>query len=153
MKLERNWDFLKYKIDWWEKLQTKIFFYALGIWVLLLFLAIGNAKIRESVYAPIVGSYGGHVISTIIAITYTLFITYLFVGFIKADVTKIDLLLIGAFWLIITILFEFSFGHYVMGHPWSYLLADYNILKGRIWGVYLLILFSAPYFWGLIIGV
>ncbi|WP_287582854.1 hypothetical protein [Candidatus Borrarchaeum sp.] len=134
-------------------MQIKIFFYALGIWVLLLFLAISNALIRESVYAPIVGSYGGHVISTIIAILYTLIITYLFVVYLRADVTRIDLLLIGAFWLIITILFEFSFGHYVMGHPWSYLFADYNILKGRVWSVYLFVVFTAPSLWGFFLGV
>jgi hypothetical protein len=31
--------------------------------------------------------------------------------------------------------FEFLVGHYVMGHPWSRLLHDYNILAGRLWGV------------------
>jgi hypothetical protein len=58
-------------------MQIRIFFYVLGIWVLLLLLAISNAIIRESVYAPRVGSYRGHIFSTIIAITYTLIITYL----------------------------------------------------------------------------
>jgi hypothetical protein len=130
-----------------------IFFYALGIWGLFLILAILNAVTREAVYAPKVGAHWGHIISTIIAIVYTLVITYFFIGYIRSDITRIDLLLIGAFWLIMTIIFEFSFGHYVMGHPWSRLLADYNILKGRIWGIFLLTLFIAPYFWGFIMGI
>jgi hypothetical protein len=29
-----------------------------------------------------------------------------------------------------TVAFELTFGHYVMGHPWSRLLADYNLLAG-----------------------
>ena len=30
-------------------------------------------------------------------------------------------------------LFELGFGHWVAGHPWSRLLADYDLLAGRIW--------------------
>ena len=116
-------------------------------------LAIINGTIRNSVYAPKLGDYEGHVISSIIAIVYTLVITYLFISNLKLDVTKTDLLLIGAFWLIITIIFEFVFGHYVAGHSWNRLIADYNILKGRMWSLVLLITFVAPSFWGYILGV
>ena len=69
------------------------------------------------------------------------------------SVTKIDLLLIGALWLTLTVVFEFGFGHYVIGHPWKYLLADYNIFKGRLWSLVLLVTFVSPLFWGYIIGV
>jgi len=69
------------------------------------------------------------------------------------NVTKIDLLLIGALWLTLTVAFEFGFGHYVMGHSWRYLLADYNILKGRLWSLVLLVTFVSPLFWRYIIGV
>jgi len=70
--------------------------------------------------------------------------TYLFISSLKTDYTKTDLLLIGAFWLVSTILFEFIFGHYVMGHSWNTLFADYNILKGRVWSLVLLTAFIAP---------
>jgi len=88
------------------------------------------------------------VISSIIAIVYILIITYWFTDVIKADVLGIDLILIGAFWAILTIGFEFGFGHYVMGRPWDYLLADYNILKGRLWSLVLLTMLIAPSLWG-----
>jgi len=88
------------------------------------------------------------VISSIIAIVYILIITYWFTDVIKADVLGIDLILIGAFWTILTIGFEFGFGHYVMGRPWDHLLADYNILKGRLWSLVLLTMLIAPSLWG-----
>jgi hypothetical protein len=47
--------------------------------------------------------------------------------------TSQDALQIGGIWLFITILFEFGFGHYIMGHPWKKLFHDYNILAGRVW--------------------
>ena len=39
----------------------------------------------------------------------------------------------GFWWLALTILFEFGFGHFVAGHSWQTLLADYNIFAGRLW--------------------
>ena len=45
-----------------------------------------------------------------IAIAYALAVTYWLVDNIKMDVTRIDLLWIGVFWLILTTVFEFGFG-------------------------------------------
>ena len=134
------------------ELEAEILLYSVGIWLLLLVLAIVNAGIREAFYKPKLGDNLGHAISSIIAIGYTLIITYFFVNYIKVSVTKIDLLLIGALWLTLTVVFEFGFGHYVMGHSWKYLLADYNIFKGRLWSLVLLVTFVSPLFWGYIIG-
>jgi len=136
-----------------SKLEAEVLLYSVGIWLLLLVLAIVNAGIREAFYKPKLGDNPGHAISSIIAIGYTLIITYFFVNYIKVSVTKIDLLLIGALWLTLTVVFEFGFGHYVIGHSWRYLLADYNIFKGRLWSLVLLATFVSPLFWGYIIGV
>ena len=51
----------------------------------------------------------------------------------------------GAIWFCLTITFEFAAGHYVFGNPWEKLLADYNILEGRIWSLVLLTILLAPY--------
>ncbi|PTD93872.1 hypothetical protein C9439_05700 [archaeon SCG-AAA382B04] len=66
--------------------------------------------------------------------------------------SKLDLVLIGTFWFILTIFFEFIFGHYVMGHLWNKLLADYNILKGRIWILVLLTTLVAPLITGTLLN-
>ena len=133
-------------------MEFKILLYALGIWVVFLILAIVNAIVRESIYAPRLGEDLGHAVSSIIAIIYTLAITYWFTDRIKADVIGTDLLWIGVLWLILTIIFEFGFGHYIMGRSWDYLLADYNILKGRLWSLVLLTMLIAPPLWGLILS-
>jgi len=131
--------------------EIRILLYALGIWVILLVLAIVNAVVREIVYAPRLGKDLGHAVSSIIAITYILIITYWFTDHIKADVIGMNLALIGVLWSILTVTFEFGFGHYVMGHSWDYLLADYNILKGRLWSFVLLTMLIAPSLWGFIL--
>jgi hypothetical protein len=121
------------------------------MWLVFLVLAIINGGARNSLYAPKVGEHKGHIISSLIAICYTLAGTYLFVNATAAIVTQTDLLLIGGLWLAITIVFEFGFGHYIIKHPWSHLLADYNLLKGRLWSLVLLTTFVSPAFWGLLV--
>ena len=54
-------------------------------------------------------------------------------------------LIIGFNWLILTVIFEFLFGHYVMGHTWERLLQDYNIFKGRLWSLVLMWNLIMPY--------
>lgn len=53
--------------------------------------------------------------------------------------------LIGACWLVGTLAFEFSFGYFVVGHSLNTLLADYNVLVGRAWPVFLLWITVMPF--------
>ena len=133
------------------KINSGIFIYAFGVWVIFGILAIINGTIRNKFYAPKVGEYLGHVISTIIGICFVAVGAYLLLRFARIDYSKIDLLLIGGFWVILTVLFEFVFGHYVMGNPWEKLLADYNILKGRLWSLMLLTELISPLLIGLLL--
>jgi hypothetical protein len=52
---------------------------------------------------------------------------------------------IGFMWLGMTIAIEYVFGHFVVGHPWSKLLHDYNIFQGRIWILILIWTTVSPY--------
>jgi len=52
---------------------------------------------------------------------------------------------IGLLWLVMTVAFEFGFGHYVAGHSWNRLLADYNIFNGRVWSLFLVWVTILPY--------
>lgn len=55
-----------------------------------------------------------------------------------------DALRIGALWVAMTVAFEFLAGHYLFGNTWDRLLADYNVLQGRIWALVLITTFLAP---------
>jgi len=132
-------------------MEAKIFLYALGIWVLFVIIAILNGTFRNSFLVARMGEYAAHVVSTIILVCVILAVTYLFLSYIRLDYTKTDLLLIGGLWLTLTVSFEFLFGHYIVGHSWSTLLADYNIFKGRLWLLVLIAAFIAPLLFGLIL--
>ena len=51
---------------------------------------------------------------------------------------------IGFLWSIMTIMFEFLFFHYVMGHDWSSLTAAYRIDQGRLYLLGLVALLFVP---------
>ena len=51
---------------------------------------------------------------------------------------------VGASWTAMTLLFEFGVGHYLFSSPWHKLLADYNLLEGRVWLLVPLWLLVAP---------
>jgi hypothetical protein len=58
--------------------------------------------------------------------------------------SRTELLGLGAMWLALTLAFEFGFGHWVAKKPWRELLADYNVLKGRVWLAVLLVILVTP---------
>jgi len=107
---------------------------AFGVWLILLVAAFINGAIRELVIAPRVGEQVGHVISVVVLSGAIFGIAYVFVNMLGPQ-PSITLLLIGLFWLVLSLLFEFGFFHYVMHEPWSRLLADYNIFHGRLLAV------------------
>ena len=117
--------------------------YALS-WIGMVAIAILNGAIREKAYGPFMDALSAHQLSTFIIIL--LFGAYIWVltGTYPIE-SPTQALIIGVMWLIMTVIFEFVFGHFVMGHPWSRLLQDYNLLKGRIWSLVLIWASVAPY--------
>ena len=50
----------------------------------------------------------------------------------------------GAFWLLLTLCFEFGFGHFVQGRPWPVLLEAYTFQNGNLWPLVLLVTLFGP---------
>lgn len=113
-------------------------------WLGLVIVAILNGVIREKGYKKYLSELRAHQISTLTGI-----ILFGACIYILSLVWKIQsagqALTIGLIWLALTVAFEFIFGHFVMKHPWSKLLHDYNILKGRLWLLILVWTTIAPY--------
>ncbi len=125
-------------------MDQRLLLYSVGVWVLLVFVAIMNGVLREEVLLPALGDHGGHVLSSIILSLIIFLVTCVFLRHTSFVFTTWDLLLIGTLWLTLTVSFEFLFGHYVMGHPWENLIADYNIFEGKVWVLVLISTFLSP---------
>ncbi len=117
---------------------------ATGTWFTMVVLAIINGAIREKYINLRVGQQLGHIISSIIFCFLILLVTYFFVLQSGKGYGTQTMIAVGVYWLVLTVAFEFIFGHYVAGHSWERLLADYNIFNGRIWILVLITTLIAP---------
>jgi hypothetical protein len=103
-----------------------------GTWILLAVIAIAVGAMREALLRPRLGELRAYQAGTVM-------VCVVFLGVLWAVAPHLGVAsagqawAIGAAWLVMTIMFEFGFGHFVAGHAWPKLLADYNVLAGRVW--------------------
>jgi hypothetical protein len=116
---------------------------ALGIWLVLLVVAVTAGALRESLLTPRIGAQASHVVGTLVV---AVVMASIIAVYVRRDpmLSLAERWWIGIFWLVLTVGFEFLFGHYAMGHPWERLLADYNLLAGRLWVLILATVLFTP---------
>lgn len=113
-------------------------------WIPMVPIAVANGALRDLWYGKHVGELRAHQISTATAIL--LFGVYIwFVMRTWRPGSSGHALAVGLTWLGMTVAFEFLFGRYVAGFPWSRLLHDYNVLAGRVWVAIPVWVAVAPY--------
>jgi hypothetical protein len=113
-------------------------------WFGVVVLGLLNATIRQVVYAKYVGELAGHQISTLTFAVLVGLYAWVLSGFLKLTSPE-EANGVGLMWMVLTVIFEFGLGRYVVGDPWGKLLGDYNILEGRVWGLFILWVALAPY--------
>jgi hypothetical protein len=106
------------------------------VWLLLAVVAIGNGIVRQATYGKLLPELSAHQLSTLTALLAAWAVVWL-ANRRWPIASAAHAWKIGAAWLLMTVLFEFGFGHYVAGHSWERLLADYNLLEGRVWLLFL----------------
>jgi hypothetical protein len=100
----------------------------------LLVIAILNGALRVAWLIPRLGDTWARVVSTASLSAAIVLLAACTIGWMRPRTWRATRT-IGAFWLGLTIAFEFLGGYYLFGRPWDALLADDNVLQGRIWFV------------------
>jgi hypothetical protein len=112
-------------------------------WAGLAVLGVANGILRETTYQPFVGEQAGHQISTVTLVVLIAGFVWLLQRRWPLRSTE-EALRIGATWTVLTVGFEFGFGHYVDGRPWATLLAEYDVTSGHLWPLVLVTIAVAP---------
>lgn len=121
---------------------------ALAVWLLFLITAIVNGAVRESILRPAFGDKRAHVISTLSLSSLILVGAWLTAPFVRYESTAAAWG-VGVLWVALTLAFEFLAGRFVFGKSWDVLLADYDVMQGRIWPLVLVVTLLAPVLaWG-----
>jgi hypothetical protein len=113
-------------------------------WFVLLLVAVVNGGLRDFTYGKHVSELLAHQISCVIGILlFAVVISQFVLRWPPASAR--EAWFIGAFWMALTVAFEFLFFHYVGGHTWEELWANYDMSRGRLWPLILLWVLVAPY--------
>jgi hypothetical protein len=116
---------------------------AVGIWFLFMILAVLNGILRVKALNSLTGREWALPLSGIILCAAIFLVTYIFIPKLKSS-RAADYRLIGGLWVLLTLAFEFLFGHYVIGESWASLADAYNIKKGNLWSLVMIVIAVAP---------
>jgi hypothetical protein len=116
---------------------------AILIWFALLAVAIVNGGVREGLLVSWLGRGVAQAVSTVLLSGFIVAIGWFATPWI-APRSVHDAWAIGLGWVTLTLAFEFLGGHFLFGKPWNELIADYNLLAGRIWVLVLVVTLLTP---------
>jgi hypothetical protein len=129
-------------------MESKKVTFAILTWATVALCAITNGTFRAFVLQPVFGETVARMISCFMLITIILLISHYSLNKTRLKFSDGELLIVGTMWVALTLLFEFGWGHFVMGRSWDELLVDYDILKGRLWVLVLMFTLLAPMIMG-----
>ena|SRR5690554_6080645 len=113
------------------------------LWLPMIILAFANATLRELVFVKHLSELLAHQLSTVtLIILCSIYVSFVF-PLLNIQNSK-QAFLIGFVWVLLTVAFEFSLGR-LTSKSWQYLVQDYNLFTGRIWPLFLTVLFLLPY--------
>jgi hypothetical protein len=116
---------------------------ALIVWLTLIAVEFIHGIVRAIFLVPVAGDFRSRQIGVFTGSVLILAVAYLLVPWLKVS-DKNSLVSIGVVWLVLTVAFEFSFGHFVFGRSWGDLASDYNIFRGGFLLIGMTVLLFAP---------
>ena len=116
---------------------------ALLVWLVMMGVEFCHGALRTLFLFPMLGDYAARQVSVFTGSILIVFVAYIFIHWIRAG-SAVSQIAVGVLWLILTVSFEAGFGHYIFKLPWEAVLEDFNLLKGRLMPLGLLVLTFSP---------
>lgn len=104
---------------------------AFSLWMLILACAMINGAFREGFLLPLFGAFTALVASGLLLCACIIAVSILFMPWFGAlNVSRC--LLLGLFWLSLTLVFEFGFGRLLQHRSWAQLFEAYTFRGGNL---------------------
>jgi len=116
---------------------------SLLIWLAIIPLAILNGGMREMVINPLIGERVGLPLSGVLLCILVFFLCWFCIPRIGRGTTKVYLL-IGLWWIVLTVLFETVLG-LLIGNSFTEVTNAYDMTTGNIWLLVVLFIGIAPW--------
>ena len=128
-------------------IRRRVLLQALGVWLLLLGFAVINGLFRTLVLEPHLGPEPAHFLSTTTLAGAVFLAAFLFVGLRQGNESTPELLATGSLWAILTAALELGLG-LARGVASQDLFRDYDVTRGRLFGLVLLAELVSPWIAG-----
>jgi hypothetical protein len=116
---------------------------AIGLWALILVLAIVNGIFREAVLFKVLARSTAFTVSGVVLIACVLIVALLSIRWLGGR-SLAQYAGVGLLWLVLTLAFEFGFGLLVRGESLATLCDAYRFQDGNIWPLVLVAVAAAP---------
>ena len=111
-------------------------------WFAILLLAILNGALREALLVPAWGRTPATMTSGVLLVAAVLGVAWLLLRR-RVPSGAAHCWLVGAAWLVATLVFEFTTG-FATGKSWTEMLAAYRFAEGNLWPIVLVVVLLAP---------
>jgi hypothetical protein len=119
------------------------FLRALVVWLVIIAVETVHGILRTLLLVPMMGDFPARQVSVFTGSLLIFGVTFLFIKWIAAR-TRLELLVVGTIWVLLTILFEISLGRLLLDLSWDRITEDYNITRGGLLGFGLLFMAVSP---------
>jgi hypothetical protein len=113
------------------------------VWVALIAAELVHGIARALWLVPAVGDFRARQVGVFTGTIINLFVATVCIGWIRPPRAG-TAFLVGAMWLVLTVLFELGFGRLALRASWERIGSDYNVLDGGLLPFGLLALAFAP---------
>jgi hypothetical protein len=117
---------------------------ALAVWFALMAAETLHGILRTLFLEPLVGGFRARQIGVATGAGIILLLAWLLTPWLDAR-GKGELLGVGVAWLVLTLGFEILLGRVVFGYGWDRVLADYDLRRGGLLGLGMVVLVLAPW--------
>lgn len=115
----------------------------LVVWFIIIFVESLHGIARKVLLEPLIGDLASRQVSVFIGSGLIIGIAFVFVRWLKAS-RRIDFLIVGFIWVMLTVSFELLLGRLVMDLSWHRLASDYDLMNGGLMPLGLLVMLFAP---------
>lgn len=121
----------------------RLFIRALLVWLALIGVEVVHGTLRAIFLLPVVGDHRSRQIGVFTGSVLILVVASLLFPWLHTTAEK-SLILVGVLWVVVTVAFAFSFGHYVFGRSWEDVASDYDPGQGGFLLIGMAVLMFAP---------
>ena len=117
---------------------------AFAVWLLMVAAAIANGILRDNLLVNVLGREAALPVSGVLLAALVFLISYVTLPWL-GKIAASSYIAVGLMWVALTLVFEFGFGHFVLGKSWQELLQVFKLAKGDLFLLVLLVSAASPY--------